>query len=145
MPVNRTVATLLTAWEHEANTLLAILSKYLLLLSPIYSRVFFTCVQFLALSVTCNLCEQQRWRCASCDVVTHVLAHARLLAKSVLQPQDPTTNFEFIFDPKMLAFRLARHQRWHRWMNALPRQSSKGYRSVLCLFITLAYILYSFW
>jgi hypothetical protein len=45
----------------------------------------------------------------------------------------------------MLAFRLTRHLRWHRWMNTLPRHSNTWYRSVICIIITLAYTLYSFW
>ena len=45
----------------------------------------------------------------------------------------------------MLAFRLTRHLRWHGWMNALPRHSSTWCRSVLCIIITLAYILFSLW
>ena len=45
----------------------------------------------------------------------------------------------------MLAFRLARHLKWHRWMNTRPRHGDTGYRGVLCIIITLAYILYSFW
>ena len=45
----------------------------------------------------------------------------------------------------MLAFRLARHLRWHRWMNTVPRHSNTWYRRVLCIIITLAYRLYSFW
>jgi len=39
----------------------------------------------------------------------------------------------------MLAFRLTRHLRWHRWMNTQPRHSNKWYRGVLCINITLAY------
>jgi len=46
---------------------------------------------------------------------------------------------------KMLAFRLTRHLRWHRWMSTLPRRSNTLYCSVLCIIIALAYILYSFW
>jgi hypothetical protein len=45
----------------------------------------------------------------------------------------------------MLVCRLARHLRWHRWMNTLPRHSNTWYRSVLCTVITLAYRLYSSW
>jgi hypothetical protein len=37
------------------------------------------------------------------------------------------------------------HLRWHRWMNTLPRHSNTWYRSVLCIIITLAYRLYSYW
>jgi hypothetical protein len=46
---------------------------------------------------------------------------------------------------KMLAFRLTRHLRWHRWINTLPRHSNTWYRSVICIIIILAYKLYSFW
>ena len=34
---------------------------------------------------------------------------------------------------------------WHRWMNTLPRHSNIWYRSLLCIIITLAFRLYSFW
>jgi hypothetical protein len=105
-PYGSNTAHCLREWT---NTLLAMPIKYLILVSPLYSRVFFMCVQFLALSVTRNLCEPQRWRCNSCDVVTHVLAHARLITKPVLEPQDSTTHFEFIFNPKMLAFKADSH------------------------------------
>ena len=46
---------------------------------------------------------------------------------------------------KMLVFILTRYLKWHRWMNTLPRHSNTWYRSVLCIIITLAYRLYSFW
>jgi hypothetical protein len=45
----------------------------------------------------------------------------------------------------MLAFRLKRHLRWHRWINTLPRHSNTWCRSVLCIIITLANRPYSFW
>ena len=45
----------------------------------------------------------------------------------------------------MLAFRLARHLRWHRWTKSLTRRGNTWYCSVLCIIITLAYRLYSFW
>jgi len=45
----------------------------------------------------------------------------------------------------MLVFRLARHLRWHHWMNTLPCRCNTCYSSVLCINITLAYRLYSFW
>jgi hypothetical protein len=45
----------------------------------------------------------------------------------------------------MLTIRLTRQLRWHRWMNTLPRHNNTLYLSLLCMFISLAYILYSFW
>ena len=45
----------------------------------------------------------------------------------------------------MLAYRHARHLRWHRWMYTLPHHSNTRYRSVLCIINTLAYIMYFAW
>ena len=45
----------------------------------------------------------------------------------------------------MLSFRLTRHLRWHRWINTLPHHRNRWYSSVLCIIISLAYKLYSFW
>jgi len=39
----------------------------------------------------------------------------------------------------MLAIRITRHLRLHRWINTLPRYSNTWYRSVLCIIITIAY------
>jgi hypothetical protein len=55
--------------------------------------------------------------------------------------------FLLSFPCEMLAFRLTRHLKWHRWMNTLPCHSNTRtwYRTVLCIIITLAYRLYSSW
>ena len=56
------------------------------------------------------------------------------------------TTYKHLETKKVLAFRIIRHLRWHRWMmNTLPRYSNTRYRSVLCIIITLACRLYSFW
>ena len=44
-----------------------------------------------------------------------------------------------------MAFRLTRHQRWHRWMYTLPSHGNTQYHSALCITITLAYIMYFAW
>lgn len=69
IPANRTVATLLNAWENAASTLLAMPSTYLFFgQSSIFSSVLY--VKFLSLLAIGNLCEPQRWRCTSSVVVT---------------------------------------------------------------------------
>jgi ABC-type sugar transport system permease subunit len=52
-------------------------------------------------------------------------------------------NLQTVAD-QMLAIRLTRQLRWHRWMNTVPRHSNTLYCSVLCIYITLAYRL-CFW
>jgi len=45
----------------------------------------------------------------------------------------------------MLAFRLARHLRWHRWKNTRSRHCKTWYCSALCIIVTLAFRLHCFW
>ena len=66
-------------------------------------------------------------------------AHPNTLLESLLQ----STNTRRL--KRCWPLDTQRHLRWHRWMNTLPRHSNTWYRSVLCIIITLAYRLYSFW
>ena len=60
-------------------------------------------------------------------------AHPNPLLEPLLQPVNTRR------------LKLARNLTWHRWVNTLPRHCNMWVRSVLCVIITLAYRLYSFW
>ena len=78
------------------------------------------------------------------------VTHKRInkTSQQTVSPSQPTTtattaNCKHKETKTMLASRLARHLRWHRWVNTLPRHSNTWYWGVMCVIVTLAYRVYS--